>query len=506
MNETVTRIPLAQVKPHPANRRVGGFDQVKLEQLAESIKSIGVQQPAVVRPRFEQEPAYYEIVAGERRWRASAIAGVPDLPCIIRDLDDTTALKIQTVENLQREDVHPLDEADGYQRLIDEASYDIDRLASELGKSASYVYQRLKLRELTESARGMFIEGEFSAGHAILIARLQPLDQEEVVTWFAKQSQWGVQPGVRELSVYIQRALNLELAKATFKLDDANLVPAAGPCTLCPKRSGYLPSLFADVSKNDLCLDKRCYDSKIQALVDRRREELKNKGQEAIEAASDYLGQSSDDGLKSAGVLSRSQWEPCRAKDDGATRILLVAGSEAGTVTWGKKREVNRYGTPEKTSEQKERDREARETAKRERAIREAAYELLQERIRTLTRPAYRLPLEILRQIAYRMFDDLDHNTRQAFATMHGFERPPKKDGQENWNRPQASDVMRKMIAEYDEEQLLLLLVRCLVAGDVIVGSSYRPELDPALRAVGEDPQSVRGAAALAYDAEREER
>jgi ParB family chromosome partitioning protein len=148
--EAIQQIPLDQVVPHPGNRKVGGFDKEKLEQLAESIRAVGVQQPAVVRKAAEN--GKYELVAGERRWRAARLAGLEALPCVVRELDDVAVLKIQTIENLQREDVHPLDEAEGYARLIKLAKYDVETIAHELGKSISYVYQRLKLRDLAPAA------------------------------------------------------------------------------------------------------------------------------------------------------------------------------------------------------------------------------------------------------------------------------------------------------------------------------------------------------------------
>ena len=158
--------------------------QETLQELADSIKAAGVLQPAVVRKRDVGFNAY-ELVAGERRWRAARLAGLETLPCVVRDLDDLTVLKIQTIENLQREDIHPLDEADGYARLIQRAGYDVEHLAQEVGRSASYVYQRLKLKDLIPEARKRFIEGAIQAGHAILMARLQPPEHGQSVRGIA---------------------------------------------------------------------------------------------------------------------------------------------------------------------------------------------------------------------------------------------------------------------------------------------------------------------------------
>ena len=120
----IQEIALERLYPSEGNRRIGGFDEQKLQQLADSIKAVGVQQPAVVRlgrkaaesvgravgVKVEATELRYEIVAGERRWKAATLAGLATLPCVIRELDDVTVIKIQTIENLQREDIHPLDE------------------------------------------------------------------------------------------------------------------------------------------------------------------------------------------------------------------------------------------------------------------------------------------------------------------------------------------------------------------------------------------------------------
>src|SRR4030042_146740 len=181
--ENIVRIELEKIEPRPGNRRVGGFDQWELQQWADSIKDLGVLQPIIVREK-KGLPVLgvpdYELVAGERRWRAAALAGKTDIPCVIRELDDVQVLKTQIIENLQRKDIHPLDEADGYQRLIETAGYTIEQVAAELGKSASYVYQRIKLRELIPEGRKLLVDGKITAGHAILIARLAPDQQQEV--------------------------------------------------------------------------------------------------------------------------------------------------------------------------------------------------------------------------------------------------------------------------------------------------------------------------------------
>lgn len=175
---------LEQLCPSPTNPRKT-FDPVALQELADSIAEKGLIQPIVVRPRHNSrgapvEVALYEVVAGERRYRAAKLAGLEQVPCIVRELDDVAVLEIQVVENNQREDVHPLEEADGFARLMKVDGYSVERIAQRIGTSTKYVYDRVKLLQLVPELQKVFVEGEISAGHAILLARLTPEEQRNV--------------------------------------------------------------------------------------------------------------------------------------------------------------------------------------------------------------------------------------------------------------------------------------------------------------------------------------
>jgi len=343
----VQEIRLDQIQPHPGNRTVGGFNQEKLEQLADSIRTVGVQQPAVIRQI--EDDGKYELVAGERRWRAAKIAGLQTLPCVIRDLDDIEVLKIQTIENLQREDIHPLDEADGYQRLREKAGYDVELLAKDVGRSVSYIYQRLKLLELIPEARKEFVDGIIAAGHAILIARLQPKQQNEALEYCQRWN--GETVSVRDLDQWIHSQILMELNKAAFKKDDSDLVTAAGSCVECPKRTGYTPALFPDISNKDLCTDPVCFNGKLDTLVEQRRQELKEKKEKFLEVCDSY---GSD---RPKGILEPWAWGECRKKDEGSVRCLVAAGHDRGRLTWGRKM-VSSGGRVELSPEEKKKARE----------------------------------------------------------------------------------------------------------------------------------------------------
>lgn len=141
------------------------FVEAELQSLADSLKVYGVLQPLLVRPKPGPTPGY-EIVAGERRWRAAQLAGLHELPVIVRELGDRQVLEIALVENLQREDLSPIEEAEGYQRLIDEFGHTQEALAQEIGKSRSHIANTLRLLKLPEIVRRFLEEGKLTAGHA----------------------------------------------------------------------------------------------------------------------------------------------------------------------------------------------------------------------------------------------------------------------------------------------------------------------------------------------------
>ncbi len=149
------------IDPNPLQPRTR-FDEVKLQELAESISSTGLVQPIVVRRKGER----FEIVAGERRWRAAQIAGVHELPAIVRDLSDTEMLELAIIENVQRADLSPLEEAQGYRQLMDRFGHTQERLAEALGKSRSHIANLLRLLTLPDAVLELLRAGRLTAGHA----------------------------------------------------------------------------------------------------------------------------------------------------------------------------------------------------------------------------------------------------------------------------------------------------------------------------------------------------
>jgi ParB family chromosome partitioning protein len=155
-------VPIEFVGRNPRNPR-RYFDESDLQDLASSIRQHGIVQPVVVRTIGDNR---FEIIAGERRWRAAQLSGLTDIPVIIRDVDDRTALEIAIVENVQRSDLNPLEEAMGYELLIADHGYTQNDLGEIIGKSRSHVANSLRLLKLPEPVRDMLAAGSLSAGHA----------------------------------------------------------------------------------------------------------------------------------------------------------------------------------------------------------------------------------------------------------------------------------------------------------------------------------------------------
>jgi ParB family transcriptional regulator, chromosome partitioning protein len=265
-------LPLVSLTESATNPR-RSFDQTALGELAESIKMQGILAPLVVRPVGQ----HFEIVAGARRYRAAQLAGLETAPVRIVELTDAQALETSIVENLQRRDVHPIDEANGFAALmrLDEPKYSVEQIAAKVGKAPAFILARLKLVELVPAVVEAFSQDEIGLGHALLLAKLQPAQQEEALAaCYQEQYTNGskakrVLLPVRHLQQWIEHNILLELASAPFSKEDAALVPEAGACLDCPKRTGHNTLLFAEIGANqpDSCSDPKCYAAKVDAHV-----------------------------------------------------------------------------------------------------------------------------------------------------------------------------------------------------------------------------------------------
>lgn len=308
------------------------IDEGKLAELVESIKEKGVIQPILVR-RIKGKPGA-EIVCGERRYRAADKAGLQTIPAVLRELTDEQAMEIMVIENLQREDVHPLEEAEGYEALLKKKKgLRVEDIAAKVGKTKAYVYGRLKLCELIPANRKLFYAGKFAPSVALLLARVPKDLQLEAGKRIAqgKTETWvraGEPMSYAQAKKYIEERLMVRLKGAQFSTREKGLAGKTS-CAECPKRTGNQQELFADVAGKDICTDPQCFEEKKNAFAQRKVDELKKAGKTVMPPAEakklfSYQGADAADGYINV--------EEADYRTDGEKLRPLIKAGKAGDV------------------------------------------------------------------------------------------------------------------------------------------------------------------------------
>lgn len=269
MQPEFRQVPLTQLRVSATLSQIERrehLDMGAIDELAESITTVGILQPLVVRPVIQGHDKLdlYEIVAGERRYLAAKVAKLESVPVSVRDLTDEQVLEVQLVENLQRADVHPVAEAEGYESLK-KLGRTVDEIANKVGKSVAYVYARMKLLDLCKEGRRAFYEGKLTASTALYLARIPVEKLQQQALKEITSGRGGESMSAREAQQHIHDEYMLRLSDAGFKTEDADLVPKAGACGACPKRTGNQAQLFGDVKGADVCTDPVCFKSKLAA-------------------------------------------------------------------------------------------------------------------------------------------------------------------------------------------------------------------------------------------------
>lgn len=276
--------PLTAFAPSTTNPRKT-FDDAKLAELAKSVATHDVLEPILARPHplGGKAPALvkFEIVAGERRWRASQLAKRQEISAIVREMTDKQALEIQTIENAQREDLHPLEQAAGYDRLIKEFGYTPETIADAIGKSRAHVFQIRKLRHLSEPLRQRFIAGELDTTLATVFARV-PGEALQARAWLDLKREYANGFSFRVAADFVRKNFMLDLTRAKFDIKDATLNKRAGACGECPHRTGNQVDLFPDVKNGNVCTDPGCFAEKLAAHGARQVKTLEKKGTTVI--------------------------------------------------------------------------------------------------------------------------------------------------------------------------------------------------------------------------------
>ncbi len=442
------------------------FDDAALKELAESIRAQGVLSPLLVRPLTANG---FEIVFGERRYRAAQIAGQDTVPVRIRQMSDAEALEAQLVENLIRAEIHPMEEAQGFRALLtlDEPKYSIEQIAAKIGKSPVFVASRLKLTDLVPKAVEAFYADEIGVGQALLLAKLPGDQQEPALSACFKEVYNGSQKParillpVRNLQFWIDANILLVLKDAPFNKRDPQLVPAAGSCADCQKRTGHNKLLFGDDlgRQGDRCTDPTCYQAKISAHVAKTvaaRPEL-------VQISTAYGGQKEggpvlprnkytairDDEPKSKEEAKRPEFKVCKFTADA----IVTEGSDVGTIHKVCSNPACPVHHPARQTSRDEKWKAEQEKQRREQAIASTTG------LRVLAAVSAAVPVRLMKRdmlfVLERLTNLMDENRLTMLARQHGI-RQKRDDGG-------VSKTFAAFLRRSDEGTLSRLLVETAI-------------------------------------------
>ena len=284
MENVIEQIKLSALNPSSLNPRKT-FDDTSINELAESIKNVGVLQPLIVRQH--KIKGMYEIVCGDRRFRASMKAKIKTVPCIEMTLTDDQAVELMITENLQRKDIHPLEEAEAFSSLINKGTYDIASLCQRFGKSETYIRHRVKLNDLIDPFKQELEKETINLSMAFEICKIDVKYQQEYYKeTFKKGTEWNIPKTVKDVREYINRNFTSKLADASFSLlAEFENIP---PCNLCVKNTINNGSLFPDTPETGICLDKECYDRKGTLHLFNIAKEVQEQNPEILILQSEY--------------------------------------------------------------------------------------------------------------------------------------------------------------------------------------------------------------------------
>ncbi len=367
-------IPRTQIRTSPQNPRKR---MREIDSLAESIKSKGVLEPLLVRPVGE---SLYEIVAGERRWTAAGVAGVEVLPCIVRKMEAVAALELALAENLERNDLLPMEEAKAFELLMKAYKRTVEDVASKVGRSVVYVRQRLRLVQLIAPLAKLLDDELLDVGGALAVAQFPRETQQRVHDAFYDARGTGrgfvtKKKGERITRTDVVdaiRSFTHVLETAPFLTTDPQLVPAAGACTTCPTRTGRQGELFQITEQADTCLNDECWAAKARAQFDARAKEHKKRGLPVLSDAEAARvlqhGRLQYEASKKYAAVDEGKYVGDRQTNVGAIvgdavpRMLAFDASTARTVELVERKAVD------DALAQIERERAARERARKTKA------------------------------------------------------------------------------------------------------------------------------------------
>lgn len=472
----ITQIPLDQIIPSPLNPRKH-FDETSIQELALSIANNGVLQPILVR-RIEGDK--YELIAGERRYRAVKSlyddrwntvifsTDVSHIPAIIRDITPEESLDIQIIENLQRKDLHPMEEANGFYNLAMFNKLPAEEIAMRVGKSPSYIAQRIKLCDLIDPLQKFFYDGHLLVKDAMAISKFLVTDQQALFDSDIAEEEWesGETYSLTEWKVRkYQHALN----NAPFDITSDELPPGTPACIECPHNSAVNTLLFPDQDNNPICLKSSCYHDKCNLSFQIQLDAAQEDPEVVLITGQYYPGEDTKELMKKVpGILDRNLYEeleepeaPDRdeiidweedevegekeyqralqdykrelaefhsCKDSGAyIKALKIGGDQKGTYTYVRLKRGAKTALKSTPADTKSADTlaEIHRLEAKERRSKELDDSKIWDQIKLLFKPIdnikdftdNNLTQEELTASAYAIFNKLGYNTRYALES-----------------------------------------------------------------------------------------
>ncbi len=341
--EAVIQIALSDLIPTPDNPRKLNDDEA-MRSLTASIKSLGVLQPVLCRP-YQKKPGKYDLRAGHRRLHAAKAAGLMEIPAIVRDMDDKTAIEVTVTENLNREDLHPLDQGRAIKSLL-AAGWDAAEVASRMGRTAGWVMRRAQLGNLSPKLVKMVEKpghGMAKAHIGVLqqLARLPEKIQGEIAGDMPRGREylphWMISPA--DCSEFIQNVWLMGLDRVPWELGDPDLYPKAGACANCRKRSACQPQLWDDLETNKgesgRCLDSACFKEKNGRAMSAKLVAAKEKHGNVVLITNSNHGDAQAEAKRyGLPVLQSYSVRRCKKSARGAQPALIIAGKGAGSMTY----------------------------------------------------------------------------------------------------------------------------------------------------------------------------
>lgn len=511
----LVNVPPLQAINSPTNpRRRRGLDLDSLRTLADSIIAHGLGNPILVRPlphtRLEETSGMdprpsYEVIAGERRWRAAQMAELPSMPMVVRHMDDQAVLEMQLVENIEREDLDPMEEAEGFALLREKLGYTVEQIADKMGKGRgpSYVRKRMKLLDLTPESREAMYDGTLQLSTGLLVARYPADKQAAAIKLIAGMATKGTDGTVvpapfREVSLALYRKFATILKTAAFDITDHTLVMTAGPCTTCTKRTRAHEDLFAESTDagEDSCLDSQCWDDKKAAHVQRVHANAQARGLQVIEGADAEAIAYTPHSKFRIGYVSLDQTAYIETGDDGEERevtygdALRAQGRKAPKPVvlinpyTSRAEELLPNDVAEKVIPKAVQEKKAADMADlmdRQEQAREAADQTPAE-VKALRRQ------DVMRAVLFRLFDGIRQRERtQADLLLiaeqflaHNTEMFGHVEQYMGWDSYEGDDpaeYLREKLAALDADQLAqIVTMAALEASLTFEGSRYDDE------------------------------